>query len=121
MRSSQLLVLLIYSELVPVLVPLLSVLQPGGLNTRKFSNACHEFMADLVCMYVCMYVCTLSRVYDADVVCQLRLRLRLRLIYYGKINRQGDAAQGTRLLSRGLTLLAESSRSHTRSRSRVIY
>jgi hypothetical protein len=35
----------------------------------------------------------------------LRLRLRLRLIYCGKINRQGDAAQGTRLLSRGLTLL----------------
>ncbi len=25
----------------------------------------------------------------------VRLRLRLRLIYYGKINRQGDAARGT--------------------------
>ncbi len=42
----------------------------------------------------------------------LRLRLRLRLIYYGKINRQGDAAQGTRLLSRGLTLLVAGIGSH---------
>ncbi len=35
---------------------LLSALQPGGLNNRKFSNACHEFMADLMCMMLTSYV-----------------------------------------------------------------